>query len=425
MNITESTVLELPKIDPAEIKPGEIWSIARRTYSPLEFDRDSEQKLYPEAARRELNGEAAPRYVMIVTEPELDPAVSWRIVSVMLLSEKTDYISDVDILIPSQISGVGQDLLAETWQVLPMLDCNLSRPLGPRLSRPIYDVLLDVGDYYHGLRDRAPGIAEIESLGLQGSAVSAREDPEIQAFHQAETDWAAILTVPVAAYRAYQKTLAVTDTLLEMALQLEREFQENSSARDAIASCAVHLSQWFEGIVETGWQKLEEIVGISSANPAFNFRGGSDRSATPRDNSEQIADLINLLSTTSDEDSLWTAVDDLRKIDPENPALGIRNAEPINLGDPPNGKTVALSVALMQRPDQEIAMVLRVYPMGEKYVPPGLELSLLDEEGETVLAATAKRTDAYIQIQLSGEAGEQFSAKIVLGENSITRSFLI
>jgi len=296
---------------------------------------------------------------------------------------------------------------------------------------------------------------------------STREDPEIQVFHQAETDWAAILTVPVAAYRAYQKALAVTDTIFEMALQLEREFQGNSSAREATETKAVHLerefqssfsareatktkavhlerefqssfsareatetkavhlSQWFEGIVETGWQKLEEIVGIYSANPAFNFRKAADRSATPSDNSQQIADLINLLSTTSDEDTLWTAVDDLRRIDPEHPALGIRNAEQINLGDPPDGNTVALSVALMQRPDQEIGILLRVYPIGETYVPPDLELSLLDEEGETVLAVTARRTDAYIQIQLSGQTGEQFSAKIVLADSSITRNFLI
>jgi hypothetical protein len=451
MDISESVALELPKVSPQQIRPGEIWEISRRVRSPLEFSREEQESLYPDAARRFLNGDSLPRYVMIVKEPE--PAVEldeeWRIVSVMLLSVKTDRLSDADILIPSQVSGVGQDLLAETWHVLPVLTCNLSHPTGHRLSRHIYNVLLDVGDCYHGLIDQPPAVEEIESLGLRVGAVSAQQ-PEIQAFHRLEEDWAAVLQVPVAACRTYLKAMRVTDAILEMAIEQEREISENFGL--------VHLSQWFQGAVEAGWDTVAELLKAQGAQQAFSFRKGAGAGETPPGNSQEIAALIKqlsssrnetqrrqaakklgetgtgnsdainalieVLSATEDEETLWTAAESLWRIDPDNPAAGIRRGKLIDLGQPA-GEPVVLTVALIQKAVM-VYILLRVYPTGDKvYLPAQLQLILLDESGKSVLEVTARRADACIQLILSGNPGERFAVRVALGDAGVTEYFLI
>ena len=439
MKITESIVRESP-LSPEEIQPGEIWELSSRVQSPLQFDPEERDRLYPEVARLFLDGNSPPRYVVIVKEPEpladsqADPDEEWRVLSVMLLSDKTHYLSDVDILIPAHISGVGRDLLAETWHVLPMLACNLSAPLGKRLSRPIYNLLLDVGDYYHDLIEQRPSDLEIQSLGLQVGTASARQDPEIQAFHQQELDWAAVLEVPVAAYNTYLKTLAVTDVFLEMAWKL----------------APTELSQWLRNKFALAWQAIEQI--LPPAKPAFGFRKTADTAEITAlieqlnsDNEQEsqrairelgeigagnpkvIKAIENLIDNREDEQILWAAADSLLRIDPENPAAGVRKGKLIDLGTEADGETVALTVALIQKKSNEkLYILLRAYPAGNSsYLPEYLQLILLEESGETILAATSSSTDAYIQLMLSGIIGEKFSARLALGDYSIVESFVI
>ncbi|WP_197036060.1 hypothetical protein [Fischerella sp. PCC 9605] len=222
MDFSEFTTSSFKKFCQELPQPGEIWEVSRVARSPLQFSTQEQQNLYSKSARRFLGEDSTPRYVMIVKEPE--PAVEqqnkWQVISVMLLSVETSFLSDVDLLIPSHLSGVGQDLLAETWHVLPMLACNLSRLIGQRLSRKVYDLLLTVGDHYHGLVDEAPLLAQIQLLGLEMGITSAKQQPEIQAFHQQEEAWSDVLIVPVAAYRTYIKTMKLTNAILDEALQL-------------------------------------------------------------------------------------------------------------------------------------------------------------------------------------------------------------
>lgn len=228
INLNELTA-PVGQFDQEQIKPGVIWELSRFVKSPLEFSQEEQKSLYSDVALRFLSGESLPRYVMIVREPE--PAVGqdeWQIVSVMVLSVQTDFLSNVDLLIPAKVSGVGQDLLAETWQVQPMLAKNLSHLVGQRLSRKIYDALLSVGDYYHELIDQAPSMQEIQLLGLKVGAVLAKQQP-IQAFHQQEKAWSDVLQVPLAAYYTYLKSMKLTDAMLDGALQIEQQFLVNST----------------------------------------------------------------------------------------------------------------------------------------------------------------------------------------------------
>ncbi|MFB2978393.1 hypothetical protein [Microseira sp. BLCC-F43] len=212
------------EFNPPTPQPGEIWELSRYLRSPLLFSKEEQQQLYSEAARRFLEAKSPPRYVTIVNSPDppLDPEAESQVVSVMLMSPETNFLSDVDLLIPQEISGIGQDLLAETWHILPMLTCNLLQPVGRRLSREIYDLLMTVGDYYLGLVDAAPSPQEIQALGLKIAPISTSEQPEIQVFHRQEQAWSDVLLVPLAAYRAYFKGMKLTEVVLNEYLQISR-----------------------------------------------------------------------------------------------------------------------------------------------------------------------------------------------------------
>lgn len=387
MKVSESMARESP-VSPEEIKPGEIWELSSRVQSPLQLDREERERLYPEAARRFLDGNSPPRYVAIVKEPEAladsevdskaDPEEEWRVVSVMLLSEKSDRKSDVDILIPARISGMGRDLLAESWHVVPMLACNLSRPVGQRLSRPIYNVLLDVGDYYRGLIDRRPSIREIESLGLQAGTAAAQEDPEIQAFHQQELDWAAVLEVPVALARTYRKSLKVTGELMDAALELEREFLTGEEFWAEQESTA-NLSQWLSNEFAASWQAIEELLSSEQIKFAFAWR------------------------------SQW---------EPE-----VIRGKAIALA----GELAVLAIALVAEAEGKTGIKIQVHPRDKNTdLPPNLQAIVLDKNENPILEAEAGNAKGgFLELELSGEAGECFSVKLALADATIMEHFVI
>lgn len=460
---------ERQKCDRQQIKPGTIWEISRSVPIPLEFSEQEQQSLYSDVALQFLSGNSPPRYAMIVREPEPVEQDEWQIVSVMVLSVQTDLLSNVDLLIPAEVSGVGRDLLAQTWHVLPMLVRNLSHLVGKRLSRQVYDALLNVGDYYYGLIDVAPSSQEIQLLGLK-VGISA-EQPEIQAFHRQEEAWSDVLRVPLAAYHTYLKATKTTGAILDAAIQLQ-EFSEiseialdefkpqlhDATAQDlgsAPVKTRVQLSQWFQNIFAPDWlardswdsrmaacrssdraddlnsnYSQEISVAIDQLSAAQDER--QRRQAARRlgeigtGNANAVAALINLLRTSQDDETLWTAVESLWQIDPGNPATGVSRVRLLDLGMQLARQSVALAVALIQKAERQVGIRLRVYPTAnEAYLPTDLKLILLDEAEQTLWEVTARRADVYIQIKLNGQLGEQFSVRVALGDANITENFVI
>ncbi|NER51294.1 MAG: DUF1822 family protein, partial [Symploca sp. SIO1A3] len=383
--------------------PGEIWEISRSMRNPLEFSHEEQQRLYSDVARNFLEGNSPPRYAMIVTESQLpEPGdEDWAVISVMLFSEQTSFLSDVDIILPARISGMEQDLLALTWQVQLMLADNLSQSVGRRLSREIYDTLLNIGDYYHGLIEKPPARQEIESLGLHIRNACAETLPGgIEEFHQQEAAWADVLKVPLDAYRTYQKTMRFTGEILDTALELEQEFAVPTKKR-------VSLRQWLQDFVEAEWLSFGDFLPTRTA---FAIRSQGDYSQLPASqpeitrlieqlspgkdehqrrlaakrlgeigsgNKHAISALVNLLHTTTDDETLWTAVESLWHIDPHNPAAGTRRVKLIDWGMQVAGNAIALAVALIQKGNGQTGILLRVYPtIDAAYLPPDLKLIL-------------------------------------------------
>ncbi|MBV8887051.1 MAG: DUF1822 family protein [Chroococcidiopsidaceae cyanobacterium CP_BM_RX_35] len=154
----------------------------------------------------------------------------------------------------------------------------------------------------------------------------------------------------------------------------------------------VNLSQWLLHMFESGWQPVEALLAPAQTNLAFSFRG----------------------------------TDNLEKTDPHHLEGRIRGAKVIDLGVQLSGYSVALFLEIEPESAQKTDIFLQVHPTGSQvYLPPLLQLTVLDETGMIFLEAQARRADNYIQLKFSGQPGEQFSVKVALGDVSMTEKFVI
>lgn len=437
---------KFPKIDLNHAKPGEIWEVSRSIKNPLKV---SLQPPYSEAAQQFIQGESPPRYVMMVNTSEPLLENEWQEITVMVLSSETAFVSQVDIIIPAHISGLEHDVLAETWHILPMLNCNLRHSLNTRLSRATYDCLINIGDVYYGLTDAA------EALETVGLITSSR--PPSQTFHQQEQTWSEILSFPVADYRTYAEALMQADIVIEAALKVERTLQRLTVT--PIIAPTISLQGWFEQQMDAGWLTFTEVMDLGWSSwqnvPIQGARSPEDRTESPievadlidqlwqesdeaqrrtmirqlgdigQNNAAGIGALMAVLRTTTDDETLWAAVESLWRVDPGNPAEGVRRVKLIDLGMQVNHRTVALAIAIVQKNNQQIGVMLRVYPTGDHpYLPEHLKLVLIENPNRTY-EVVARRTDLYVQLKFSAQVGETFSVRVALGETGITESFVI
>ena len=158
-----------------------------------------------------------------------------------------------------------------------------------------------------------------------------------------------------------------------------------------IARTGANLSQWLQGIVDTGWQTVEALFDSAELTPAFRWRNA---------------------------DGIVTAARDV-------PGKSVRRARVIDLGMLLNGQPLALFVGAIAG-SEETTILLQVHPTGKRiHLPPQLQLMVLDEAGTAVLEAQSRSADNCIQLQLTGKPGERFSVKVALEDASITEDFVI
>ena len=153
----------------------------------------------------------------------------------------------------------------------------------------------------------------------------------------------------------------------------------------------VNLSQWFTDVFESGWQSVEALLNSTELDFAFRFRSADSAvlvESEQLDSGHRRGNLIDL----------W-----------------------IQLADRP----VALIVELTPEGEKR-NILLQVHPTGNQiYLPPLLQLTVLDESGLIFLEAQARSADNYIQLQFSGLPGEQFSVRVALGDASIVEDFVV
>jgi Protein of unknown function (DUF1822) len=163
------------------------------------------------------------------------------------------------------------------------------------------------------------------------------------------------------------------DTLLQYASTLES---------------SVKLSHWLDRIFESSWQTIEAVF----SPPQMAFRGMPSRLQLGNERANPDLDAIERIKV-------------------------------LNL--PGLDTPLALLVRLLPHERPKMNIGVEVYPTGDlTHLPTDLKLAILDEEGDAVMQAEA-RTTKNIQFKFSGEAGEQFSVKVALGNTHLTESFLI
>lgn len=165
-----------------------------------------------------------------------------------------------------------------------------------------------------------------------------------------------------------------------------------AAASVAPSRTRVNLSQWLQDVFETGWQTVETLLNPPQSSLAFSFRN---------------ADVFE-------------------ETDNDSQNVNARRAKLIDLGMQLDGQPVALIVEIIPEPEENISVLLQVQPTGNQtYLPPLLQLIVLDESGETFLEAQARTADNYIQLQFSGNSGERFSVKVALADATVTEDFII
>ncbi|MUG98119.1 DUF1822 family protein [Scytonema sp. UIC 10036] len=230
----------------------------------------------------------------------------------------------------------------------------------------------------------------------------------------------------------------------------------------------VNLSNWLRNVFDIGWQTVEEFFGKTETDLVFAFRNRRtvpDNLETiktqieylkthPNDDkckqtakrvtenlvshliidktnpqvtflvSDAVSELAKLLRTISNEEIRWTVAECLWMLEPDNPLAGKKRIK--DWGMQLAGYTVALMVAILEKPDRKVAVLLRVYPMGNKnYLPESLQMTVLDEDGNTFLEAQTRKADNFIQLKFSGSPGDRFSVTISLETAFVTEDFVI
>jgi|GEM_PF-329034 len=224
----------------------------------------------------------------------------------------------------------------------------------------------------------------------------------------------------------------------------------------------MHLRSWLKNFLEAGWYTVEEI-GERFATPALHLaysNGGNgfreDASDIPQavptliellqtssskqtslpalkllgqvgyGNLDAIAFLSRLLDTNQDVELRRQAALSLGQIAVSHPQAGMRRVKLIDLGVQLDSKQVALVVTFTPQGDRGTNVHLRVYSAGEQtYLPPNLQLIVLNEKGETFLQAQSRSADNWMQLELNGEWGDSLIVKLVLGEASFSKEFIL
>jgi len=160
--------------------------------------------------------------------------------------------------------------------------------------------------------------------------------------------------------------LQTVDDLLEHLEHLERNQD------------VANLNQWLQNIFEVGWQSVEEILAPKAPGLAFRYRSG------------------------------------------------IARGKLVDLELQAQGQLVALVVALAPKNSVEIYIRVQVHPTGDQaYLPPNLNVKVLDEEGAAVMEARTKTANTHITLEFSAQLGERFSISLELGDSSVTENFVV
>lgn len=205
--------------------------------------------------------------------------------------------------------------------------------------------------------------------------------PEVAAVGSLSGDEATALVKELGRSSPYSPRLAVEfkqwGALLENQNLLRMLYEQRLTSE---RSTSTNLLQWFDGVFETGWQTVEEILNFEQAEIGYSFRN----------------------------------------------SVRLSRGKKIDLGMRVGKESVALIVNLLSETEQEKDITIQVYSMGgENYLPAGIQLIVMDEFGSELDMVESRDADNFIQFSFSAEVGEKFSIAVALGEARVTEYFYL
>ncbi|MEB3358264.1 MAG: DUF1822 family protein [Synechococcales bacterium] len=149
----------------------------------------------------------------------------------------------------------------------------------------------------------------------------------------------------------------------------------------------VQLRQWLERQFPPGWQPVEQVIPAAVRGRATGgFAVGEAQDITYQD--------------------------------------AVSRGKTIPLGD--TGGAIALVMRLLPGPADFYHIRLRLYPSGElTLLPPALQVTLMDSEGEVCAAATPRQADDWLQLDFDVAIAEPFCICLTLGDVEIIERFVV
>lgn len=137
----------------------------------------------------------------------------------------------------------------------------------------------------------------------------------------------------------------------------------------------INLENWFQEIFEAGWQTAAELLETPTLTPAFR-------------------------------------------------TSGVEGGRLISIGS--DNTPIILIVRVRQTSTSNRDVAVEILPeLEHKYLPSGLQLMLLDSDGDTVMEATTRQENKNLKFEFTGTSGEAFSIKLELFNNSFQEDFIL
>jgi len=156
--------------------------------------------------------------------------------------------------------------------------------------------------------------------------------------------------------------------------------------------------------------------------------------ATPARVERVLTDLGNWLQSTLQEGQQaiaqgWQMVDQVLNQSALSPAYAfrragtsVRRAKRVQLG----GVTVALIVEVQVETDYQTDIRLQLHPVDDQMnLPTGLQMAVLDVDDQVVIDAQATGAEDFLELQIDGASGEEFSVQLRLNSFEDTQAFVI
>lgn len=162
---------------------------------------------------------------------------------------------------------------------------------------------------------------------------------------------------------------------LENFLVYLTELEVVESKQAETTSNIINFRHWLNGIVNVGWQTIDELLKPQQLGLAFKNE------------------------------------------------LSITRGQKIDLGMHLDKISVALVMKVMSENEgEEVDILTQVYPIGKMALPSGIKLIIGDETGEAS-EVVSRKDDNWIQSEFSAESGERFNITIAYGDSEVMKEF--